>query len=71
MQAPAAFVMSHNAVRHELYSARPDALTVPHVDRVPRARRMRLAVAGMLTRTARAITPAEPRRPVAASGRSS
>jgi hypothetical protein len=69
MQTPVAFVMSQNAVSRELYSARPDAPTVPHVERGPRARGMRLVVAGVLTRAARAITPVEPCGTVATSGR--
>lgn len=54
MQMAVGLVMSQNAVRNELYSARPDAPTVPHVERRPRARALRLAVAAALGRTSRA-----------------
>jgi hypothetical protein len=45
MQMAAGLVMSQNAVRDELCSARPDAPIVPHVERRPRSRALRLAVA--------------------------
>jgi hypothetical protein len=60
MLMPTAFVMSINAVRDEVNSARPDAPTVPHRDRRPRGRMLRVALAGALTRAARAVAPAEP-----------
>jgi hypothetical protein len=60
MLMPTAFVMSINAVRDEVNSARPHAPTVPHVERTPRGRALRLAVAGMLARAARAVAPADP-----------
>ncbi|MEH1124565.1 hypothetical protein [Micromonospora sp. CPCC 206061] len=54
MQMAVGLVMSQNAVRDELYSARPGAPIVPHVERRPRARALRSAVAAALDRTARA-----------------
>jgi hypothetical protein len=54
VQMAVGLVMSQNAVRDELYSARPDAPIVPHVERRPRVRALRLAVAAALDRTARA-----------------
>jgi hypothetical protein len=66
MLMPTAFVMSINAVRDEVNSARPNAPTVPHRERRPRVRRsprghaVRHAIAGALSRAARAVAPVEP-----------
>ena len=49
-----------NGVRHEAFSAGPDAPVIPHVERASVVWRARAALARGLERTAKTIAPAQP-----------
>ncbi|GHJ18113.1 MULTISPECIES: hypothetical protein [unclassified Micromonospora] len=55
MEMPAAFVTAVNAVDFEFASARPDAPVVPYVEKPPRTRAVRAAVARRLARVAKVV----------------
>jgi hypothetical protein len=56
---PLAFYLSEGATSLEVHSARPHAPVVLGVNRVPRTRRSRRALAGALQRASAAVAPAE------------
>lgn len=66
MELPIAMIIGVDQVRRQFAECAPDAPALPHVERAPRARRMRAASARMLIQLAGAIAPpAAPRREAA------
>jgi hypothetical protein len=60
MELPTAMIIGVDQVRRQFAECVPEAPAVPHVERMPKPRRVRVALARGLIRLAHAIAPPEP-----------
>ena len=60
MELPTAMIIAVDQVNRQFAECAPDAPALPHVERSPGARRVRVALARGLIRLAQVIAPPEP-----------